>query len=109
MCNLFFSNHFKKQLKPYIKKHKHLIFDIYNSIKAFDKKQANNLGHGFYKLRIRCKSLPKGKNKSFRLIVYFWTKKQLLVPLTIYSKGRQSSISHKKMKNHLDKILFEIE
>ena len=109
MCNLFFSKHFKKQLKPYIKKYKSLFVDIYNALNLFDERQADNLGHGFYKLRIHCKSLSKGKNKSFRLIIYILKKHKLLLPLTIYFKGQQSDINHKKIKYHLIKILKEVE
>jgi mRNA-degrading endonuclease RelE of RelBE toxin-antitoxin system len=109
MCNLFFSNHFKKQLKPYLKKYKSLLFDIYNHLHAFDKRLASDLGHCLYKVRIHCKSLPKGKSKSFRLIVYFWKKRHLLIPLTIYFKSKQSNITYKKIKYHWDKVLLEIE
>lgn len=100
--------YFKRQLKPYLKKHYDLKQAVIDTLSRFDKRQHDHLGGGVYKTRLKTKSLPKGKNKSFRLIVLVMEVDRFLVPITMYFKGNTDTISKKELNRHLQNILFEL-
>lgn len=90
------------------KKYRHLKEAVVFCLQSFRKEQHAHLGHGLYKVRLRSKDLPKGKNKSFRLIVYIMEVEGFLVPITIYFKGDLADISKKEINDHLEMALVEL-
>ncbi len=108
MCKIIITKHFRRQLKPYAKKYRNLSVDIKNILQSFNKKHAINLGSDLYKIRMQCASLPKGKNKSFRIIVYLIKTPKLLTPITIYFKSKKLNIKIQELKYHLRMSLNEI-
>jgi len=100
--------HFKKQLKRYSKKYRHLKEAVISTLEDFDKKQHARLGSNVYKVRIQTKDSPRGKSKSFRLLVFVVETDKYLVPLCVYFKGDQEDITKKEINDHLEIILFEL-
>lgn len=107
MYHLVILPHFKRQAKPYTKKYRHLKEALVDTLENFRPNQHTALGNGVFKVRLQSKDIAKGKSKSFRLIVYVVEVDKLLVPITIYFKGDQSTISKKELNDHLEIILFE--
>lgn len=101
--------HFKRQAKPYTKKYRHLKDALVKALEQFQPDQQSALGNGVYKMRIQSKDIPKGKSKSFRLIVFVVELDMILVPIVLYFKGDQASISKSELNNHLEIILFELQ
>jgi hypothetical protein len=101
-------SYFKRQLKQYVKKHRDLKDAVIEVLTNFDKRQNVNLGGSIYKVRLKIKSLPKGKSKSFRLIVLVLETESFLVPITIYFKSDEESLSKKEINDHLQSVLFEL-
>ena len=99
--------HFKKQLKPYLKKYPHLKEGLIKALKNFDKIRHVSLGKNLYKIRIRTKDIPRGKSKSFRLVVTVIEIQRLLLPIAIYFKGNRENINLIALNHHLRTILFE--
>lgn len=108
MYQFYISNHFKKQLKPFLKKHKDLKEEIIRALKHFTKKSGRSFGAGTYKLRISPVSLNKGKSHGFRVIVLLLSSDDLLTPLTVYFKGDNISITKQEIMEHARIILDEI-
>lgn len=100
--------HFKRQLKPYVKKHHDLKDAVIETLEQFDPRQHNHLGGGVYKIRLKIKSLPKGKSKSFRMVILAMEAEGFLVPITIYFKGERDSLSKKEINDHLQQMLLEL-
>lgn len=109
MYRLVILPHFKRQAKPYTKKYRHLKEALLDALERFRPDQQTALGNGVYKVRLHSKDIAKGKSKSFRLIVYVVEVDKLLVPITIYFKGDQSTISKKEINAHMEIILFELQ
>jgi len=101
--------HFYKQLKRYSKKYRHLKNSITKTLESFNKKQHISLGKNVYKIRLKTKDVSKGKSKSFRLIVLLIEVENYLVPITLYFKGNQASITKKETNRHLEIILGELK
>lgn len=102
------AQHFKKQLKPYLKKYRHLLDDLINVLKNFDRRQASSLGANTYKIRIPSSDLPKGKSHAFRTIVLLIEEDHLITPLVIYFKGDRDNISRKEIRYHAEIIRKEL-
>lgn len=109
MYRYYIAEHFKKQLKPHLKKHRSLVSDVIRVLREFDPRREVALGEGTYKLRLSAKDLGKGKSKSYRLIVLLIEIDKLLVPVCIYFKGDKDNISKKEIRYHLGVIKEEIE
>ncbi len=109
MFQIVFLPHFKRQIKPLLKKHRSLKDSVIDAIDSFDPVQHAHLGHDVYKIRIGTPSLLRGKNKSFRLILLVIELDGLLVPITIYSKGDKDSVSPKELDDHIQHIIFELD
>ena len=105
----YISTHFKRQLKPYLKKHRSLLDDVIDVLKTFDPRCHIALGADIYKIRLKSSDVPKGKSKSFRLIVLLITIENLISPVAIYFKGDQETISKREIKYHIDIIRSELE
>lgn len=101
--------HFKKQLKKYIKKHRDLKLSLVELLENFDTRQHAHLGNNVYKARLRIKSVPRGKSKSFRVIILLVSVDDIIVPVALYFKGDQQDISKEELNEHLGAILFELK
>mgnify|MGYP001594030818 CR=1 FL=1 len=108
MYKIIILPHFKKEVKAYFKKYHHLKAAVITALERFRPEQEALLGNGVYKIRIHSKDIPKGKSKSFRLIVFVIEVDRLLVPISLYFKGDQSTISKKEIDDHLETIVFEL-
>lgn len=100
--------HFKKQLKAYCKKYRRLKETTEEILENFYKNQGIYLGNRLYKIRIATKDIPRGKSKSFRLIILLLELDTLIIPVTIYFKGDKENISNKEINQHLEIILDEM-
>ena len=109
MYRVYLARHFVRLLKPYIKKFRHLEDDLLNVLGNFNASHAQYLGQQLYKIRIKSRDVPKGKNKSFRVIIYVLKTNKLLTPIVIYFKSDQEDISKKDIKYHLEMIVAEVE
>jgi|SRR3989338_2758644 len=102
-------NHFKKELKPYLKKYDSLREIIVQVLRSFDARQNTALGQGLYKIRLATPGLGKGKSKSFRLIILVLKIEQLLVPVTIYYKGDRANMTRRELNQHLRVVNMELD
>lgn len=59
-------------------------------------------------MRIKSSDMNKGKSGGFRAYIYLYFKKDLLVPLCMYVKADQESITENELKYHFDKTLEEL-
>ena len=110
MRRYFISEHFKKQLKPYLKKYRHLLDDVIFALKFFEKRNAVSLGTNTYKIRIKATDIPKGKSHAFRLIVLSLERNdELLIPLILYFKSVRDSMTKAEILYHTRFIQREIE
>lgn len=100
--------HFHRQLKQLVKKYRHLKAAVIDVLENFDKNKQTALGQNVYKIRLRTSDVPKGKNKSFRLIVLVVKSGVYLVPITIYFKGDREDVGQKELNVHLETILLEL-
>ena len=100
--------YFKRQLKQHAKKYRHLKEAVIDTLEHFEKAQHDNIGQNIYKVRVRSKDIPKGKSKSFRLLVLLIETEDYIIPLALYFKGDQENISKKEISDHIEIILFEL-
>lgn len=100
--------HFKKQLKRYTKKYRHLKEAVISVLEDFDKRQHIHIGRNVYKVRLKAKGIAKGKSKAFRMLIFVKETDKYLVPICIYFKGDREDISKKEINDHLEIILFEL-
>ena len=100
--------HFSRQFKKAAKKYRHLKMAVIEVLENFDKKRHVHLGHNIYKVRLKTKDVPRGKSKSFRLIILIIEIEKFIVPLVIYFKGNRQDISKIEINNHLEMILLEL-
>jgi mRNA-degrading endonuclease RelE of RelBE toxin-antitoxin system len=108
MFKLFFSEHFKKQLRKLKKKFPHIKDDLLARIELFDVKTEISIGRSIYKIRIGSSDMQKGKSGGFRYYLYLYIKKDLLMPLCIYPKSQTESISENELQYHLDQGIEEL-
>ncbi|MDD3861741.1 MAG: hypothetical protein PHP74_02520, partial [Candidatus Gracilibacteria bacterium] len=101
-----FTNHFKKQIKRLQEKFPKLKKDLIEELKSFELKQWIYIGKSIYKIRIKSSDQNRGKSGGLRSYAYFYIKKDLLVPLCIYSKNEVSSISQNELEYHFKNVLF---
>lgn len=109
MHRLFFSRHFKHQIKPLIKKFPSLLDDIIQTLNAFDRHTGISLGANTYKIRIQSRDLPKGKSNSFRMIILLVEFNAIIAPLTIYFKSDKADITKKEIVFHANRIRQELD
>lgn len=100
--------HFKRQLKRYGRKYRHLKEAVIDTLEHFEKEQHPRVGRNIYKVRVRTRDIPKGKNKSFRLIIFLIEKENYIIPLAVYFKGDREDVSKKEINDHLEIIIFEL-
>ena len=109
MPRIFISEHFKRQIKWYLKKLPKLHSDVIDNLTIFHPDSAVALGGGLYKIRMRSSDLPKGKSHAFRMIILFVVINDLVTPITIYSKGDKANMQRKEIRYHVDAIRAEID
>ena len=100
--------HFRKQLKPLVKKYPSLKKDFMKALDFSDANIPTSLGHNLYKIRLSPKELQKGKNKSLRCIMLYIKKDNHIIPVTIYSKSDKANMPVKELETHTEMILFEL-
>ncbi|OGL88097.1 hypothetical protein A3I42_03625 [Candidatus Uhrbacteria bacterium RIFCSPLOWO2_02_FULL_49_11] len=108
MYHVIILPHFLRQLNTYVKKHRRLKDDVIVCLEQFDARLHAHLGNNVYKVRLKSRDIPRGKSKSFRLIVLLINAGSFLVPISIYFKGDQEDIARKEINDHLETILFEL-
>ena|SRR3989338_8913976 len=108
MYQVYLADHFLRQVKRYLRKYRSLNDDLIETLHCFTPDSAQYLGRKLYKVRLRSKDIPKGKNKSFRLILFVFEIKSTLVPVVLYFKGDRSDILAKEIEYHLEMILADI-
>ncbi|MEK7084167.1 MAG: hypothetical protein AAB932_02970 [Patescibacteria group bacterium] len=102
------TEYFKRRIKQHMKKHRSLLDDVLHSLETFSPNMHASLGEDTYKIRLRSDAMPKGKNKSFRLVVLFMDN-ECVIPLTLYYKGEQENILRKEIRYHINMIQQEIQ
>lgn len=105
---IFFSEHFKKQLKKLRKKYSRIKDDFLKIIDIFNSHNEVSIGRSIYKIRIPSTDMKKGKSGGFRSYVYVYVKKDLLLPLCIYPKSDTESITDSELKHHFDRTIEEL-
>lgn len=105
---IFFTEHFKKQLKRLKKKYPQIKEDLLEELEIFNPKEKTAISRSIYKIRIGSSDMQKGKSGGFRSYIYFYLKKDLLAPLCIYPKSETESITENELKYHSDQTIQEI-
>ncbi len=108
MRQIYLSDHFLRQLKPHLKKFRGLKDDLITTLENFLPETADQLGQKLYKIRLKSSDLPKGKNTSFRLIIFLTRNETIVTPIAIYFKSEQRDISEKEIEYHLAMVLAEM-
>ncbi len=108
MYQAYLADHFLRQLKFYLKKYRNLEKDLVKALHEFNSEIADRLGQKLYKVRLKSSDVPRGKNKSFRLIIFIAEINFLVVPITLYFKGDRQNISEKEIEYHLAMVLADI-
>lgn len=113
------TSHFIKQLKPLVRKFRHLTSDVEKTLQRFDKSLGTPIGNYTYKrslqgrrpykIRLKSSDLKRGKSKSFRLIVFVVEYANILTPVVIYFKGERENVSKQEISYHLSKVIQELE
>jgi hypothetical protein len=105
---IFFSEHFKRQLKKLKKKYPHVKEDLLCVLDLFDPANEISIGRSIFKIRILSSDMKKGKSGGFRSYLYLFVKKDLLLPLCIYPKSETESITENELKYHFDQIIQDL-
>jgi hypothetical protein len=105
---IFFTEYFKQQLKKLMKKFPHADRDLLDALENLNPENEVSIGKSIYKIRTGSSDMKKGKSGSFRTYIYFYRQKNLLVPLCIYAKPEQVSISENELQYHVDKMNEEL-
>lgn len=105
---VFFSEHFKNQLKKLKKKYPHIKNDLLRKINAFDPRREISIGRSIYKIRIPSTDMQRGASGGFRSYIYLYKNKDLLLPLCIYAKSDIEKITDNELKYHFDSTIQEI-
>jgi mRNA-degrading endonuclease RelE of RelBE toxin-antitoxin system len=101
--------HFKKSLKPLVRKFPSLKETVVVFLETFDEKKCIKLQEELYKARLRTSDLSRGKNKSFRIIIQVIKSRELIVPIKIYFKSQKQNITLKEVNKDLEIILLELK
>ncbi len=109
MYNFIILPHFKKQLKPLLKKYQKLKDDLITELTQFNKEKCVAMGQNIYKTRIKSSNINKGKRGGFRLIIFIVETNKIIYPISIYFKGDKENISKQKIKYHLKAIMDNLD
>ena len=105
---IFFTKFFKSQLKKLKKKFPKVKDDLLDELESIDLDKGVHVGRSVYKVRIASSDQQKGKSGGFRSYIYLYKKEDLLVPLCIYSKGQQETITDNELKYYFDRAIEEL-
>ncbi|MBI2464206.1 hypothetical protein HYV57_04580 [Candidatus Peregrinibacteria bacterium] len=105
---IFFTEHFKRQLKKLKKKYFHVKEDFLKEMDFFDINRSISIGRSIYKIRIRSNDISKGKSGGFRCYLYLYMKKNVLVPLCIYAKSDIDTLTDNELQYHFNQVISEI-
>jgi hypothetical protein len=100
--------HFNKQFKRLLRKFRNLDNDLDDLMKDFDIKNAQFLGKKLYKIRLKPSDVPRGRNKSLRVIVFIVKWGELVAPIAIFAKKDKDNLSWKEIVRHFNIILEEL-
>jgi|SRR3989338_7572788 len=100
--------HFKRALKPLVKKHRDIFDAVIFGLKQFDPNLAIKIRENVYKLRLSTKSLKRGKSGGYRLFTLALEIDKRLVPITIYSKSTKENLTETELETHIQIILTEL-
>lgn len=103
-----FTRHFKNQLKKLSKKFPNAPHDLLKVLETLNLDDQVSIGKSIYKIRVPSSDMKKGKAGGFRSYLYLYTQKDLLVPLCMYAKATQITISETELLYHLDTINQEL-
>lgn len=109
MHQVYLADHFLRQLKFYLKKYRNLEKDLIITLQNFILANAVPLGRKLYKIRLKSSDIPRGRSKSFRLIVFLLEVQHIIVPVTLYFKGARQDINEKEIEYHLAMVLADIQ
>jgi len=93
---IFFSEHFKKQLKRLKKKYPQVKRDLLKIIEEFNPKNEISIGRSIYKIRIPSTDM------------HFYIRKDLLLPLCIYAKSEMETLTENQLQHHFDQTIQEV-
>lgn len=101
-------SHFLKQLKKLKKKFPGVKADLIFALESFDEREALKIGKSIFKLRVRSRDLNRGKDGAFRAYIYFYRKRDLLVPVCMFAKNERIDVSEKELDLHLRRVLIDL-
>jgi len=83
--------------------------DLYAALKNFDKKSSIYIGRSIYKIRIKSQDLNKGKSGGLRCYIYLMNTNNAIIPLCIYFKSAQESITPSELEKHFVNGINELK
>lgn len=105
---ILFTEYFKKQIKKLKKKFPHVKEDLLNVLEKLRIENEISIGRSIYKIRIRSRDMKKGKSGSFRCYIYLYRQKELLIPLSIYTKSEKEMLTENELTYHFGKTIEEV-
>ncbi|MBI2453897.1 hypothetical protein HYV58_01825 [Candidatus Peregrinibacteria bacterium] len=108
MMPIFLTEHFKRQMKQLEKKFPHVKEDVFAVLKTLKIENEISIGRSIYKIRIGSRDMKRGKSGAFRSYIYLYRKKNFLVPLCIYVKSSQESLTENELHYHFAKAIEEL-
>lgn len=105
---IFFTEYFKRQLKKLKKKFPHVKEDLLDVLETLHIENEISIGRSIYKIRVGSRDMKKGKSGAFRCYVYLYWKKELLVPLCIYTKSEKETLTENELTYHFGKTIEEV-
>lgn len=106
--NFLITHHFFVQAKKLRNKFPNLKKDLIQTFHGFKSEKEIHIGKSIFKTRINSRDLNKGKSGGLRLYVYLFRKKDILVPVCIYSKSDKESVTMNELEYHFGIILGEL-
>ncbi len=105
---ILITRYFLQQAKKLKRKFPHLKEDLIRNLKFFVPENEIHIGKSIFKIRIKSQDLNKGKSGGLRSYIYLYRQKSLIVPICIYFKSEQESMTERALDFHFKKTLEEI-
>ncbi len=105
---ILITKYFSQQAKNLKRKFPHLKEDLIKNLKSFIPENEIHIKKSIFKIRIKSQDLNKGKSGGLRSYIYLYRQKSLIIPICIYFKSEQESITEKALDFHFKKTLEEI-
>lgn len=106
MVQTWVSEYFKKQLRQFLKKDRHLKQELWHALLCFDKRLAVSLGKALYKIRLP--GWNRGKSGGYRLYIYVISMRHVITPVCIHSKKQKDSIPMEELMAHVINVEREL-